>query len=184
MLEIKDEKVLKVVADPLRRRVLLHLSQPRSIREVASALGETQQKLNYHFRLLETHRLISSCGSRTVGRNIERLFKANGPFRIAPSLAVDAGYGVNLGVQTVLEESSRQYAAGYEAAGDGPYEPVFHLAVGRLGTAALARVKNLVDQLVAEATGSESRAGQWYGLTVVLHPIAGPVPAASSGDET
>lgn len=165
---------MRVVADPLRRRVLLHLSQPHSIREIAALLGESQQKLNYHFHLLERHGFIVEVGSRLVGRNHERIFKTSGPFRIAPSLAADAGYSVNLGVQTVLEESARRFAGGYQHANDGPYDPVFHLVAARLDSDAVARLKSFVEGLVSECQALDAPQGGWHGLTVVLHPIEAP----------
>jgi DNA-binding transcriptional ArsR family regulator len=110
---IKDEAVLKVVADPLRRRILLYLGQPRTIGEVAGLLAQRPQKLHYHFELLARHGLIQVTGHRTSGNHVERLYQVSArSFRVEPALATATGYGVNLGVQTVLEEASARYSQG------------------------------------------------------------------------
>ena len=50
---IDEPSVAAALLDPIRARVLSELSEPGSATTVATALGETRQKINYHLRALE-----------------------------------------------------------------------------------------------------------------------------------
>lgn len=72
---ISDLKALKLYTDPLRRKILLVLSeQPLSVHQIADRLNVPFTRLYYHIRLLEKHNLIRLVESRTVHGGVEEKF--------------------------------------------------------------------------------------------------------------
>lgn len=181
---IRDEAVLKVVADPLRRRILLYLGQPRTIGDVAGLLDQRPQKLHYHFELLAKHGLIHVAGHRTSGNHVERLYEvAARSFRVEPSLATAIGYGVNLAVQTVLEEATARYSQGRSALEQAGLTDRFSnyqvIVAARLTQKQVAEVQRELQKAVEQFQAAEDEEGSaWYALTLVMHP-AGPDPLSA-----
>lgn len=62
--------------DPIKTRLLAALSQPASAAALAGRVGLTRQKVNYHLRALENHKLIRPTGERQWGGLTERLMIA------------------------------------------------------------------------------------------------------------
>lgn len=62
--------------DPIKARLLAALSQPASAAALAGRVGLTRQKVNYHLRALENHKLIRPTGERQWGGLTERLMIA------------------------------------------------------------------------------------------------------------
>ena len=72
-VEVIDDPATAVVAlDPVRARLLAALGEPASAAELATRLGLTRQKINYHLRALETHGLVRLAGERRWGGLTER----------------------------------------------------------------------------------------------------------------
>ncbi len=63
--------------DPIRRRLLAELKAPASAAALASRLGLARQKVNYHLRALEEHKLVSVAEERRWGGLTERLLVAS-----------------------------------------------------------------------------------------------------------
>jgi DNA-binding transcriptional ArsR family regulator len=63
--------------DPIRSRLLAELTEPASAAILASRLGLARQKVNYHLRALEDHRLVAEAGVRQWGGLKERLLVAS-----------------------------------------------------------------------------------------------------------
>ncbi|PTM59638.1 winged helix-turn-helix domain-containing protein [Desmospora activa] len=61
---------------PLRGEILSRLMQPASAAEVARALGQPPQRINYHMKALEKVGLIRRAGTRQVKNLVEVLFQA------------------------------------------------------------------------------------------------------------
>jgi DNA-binding transcriptional ArsR family regulator len=75
-LTITDPEVLRVLADPLRLRLVQHnLGKPWTVKDAARALGISQTKLYYHVNLLETHGLIRVHSTRVVSGIIEKSYR-------------------------------------------------------------------------------------------------------------
>jgi DNA-binding transcriptional ArsR family regulator len=67
---------LKVVADPLRLRILeLLRGQPHTVKQLAAALRTPLKKLYYHVNLLEEHGLIRVLSTRVVSGIIEKQYQ-------------------------------------------------------------------------------------------------------------
>lgn len=82
---ITDLDTLKVVADPLRLQILETFgSQPRTVKQVAKALGLAPNKLYYHVNMLEEHGLLRVVETRIVSGIIEKIYQVR-----AYSITVD-----------------------------------------------------------------------------------------------
>ena len=89
---IEDPETIKVVADPLRLRLMLEtIDAPRTVKELAATLGVPQTRLYYHMKLLEKHGLIHVVGRRMVSGIEERSYRSpsNG-WTISKDLMADA----------------------------------------------------------------------------------------------
>jgi DNA-binding transcriptional ArsR family regulator len=114
---IEDPAAATVALDPVRGRLLSELSTPASAAELALRVGMPRQKINYHLRTLETHRLVRQAQERKWGGLTERLLVASAAsYVVSPSalgpIAVDscreadrhsASYLVALGARIVRE---------------------------------------------------------------------------------
>jgi DNA-binding transcriptional ArsR family regulator len=103
--------------DPIRSRLLAELSEPASAAALASRVGLTRQKVNYHLRALEDHQLVTEAGERRWGGLTERLLVATaasyvvspgalGPAAVDPGRANDrlsASYLIALAARVVRE---------------------------------------------------------------------------------
>ncbi len=75
---IRDMETLRVVADPMRSQIMELLVQvPQTVRQVAEKLGDSPNKLYYHFNLLEKHGLIEVSETRMVTNMMEKVYKAS-----------------------------------------------------------------------------------------------------------
>jgi DNA-binding transcriptional ArsR family regulator len=55
---IDDPAAAGVALDPVRSRILSELSESASAAALATRFGIARQKVNYHLRALEAHRLV------------------------------------------------------------------------------------------------------------------------------
>jgi DNA-binding transcriptional ArsR family regulator len=79
---------------PLRLEVLRLLAEPRSCPELAKALDESTQKLNYHVRVLEEAGLVERVGDRRVRGLVEGVYRARaGSYWLSPDLVGRIGGG-------------------------------------------------------------------------------------------
>jgi DNA-binding transcriptional ArsR family regulator len=79
MLEVEvidDPAAAMVALMPVRSRILAELSEPASAATLATRLGIARQKVNYHLRALEAHRLVKVSEKRQWGGLTERLLVA------------------------------------------------------------------------------------------------------------
>ena len=117
-VEVIAEPAAAVSAlDPIRSRLLAELTEPASAAILASRMGIARQKVNYHLRALEDHRLVTEAGERQWGGLTERLLVATatsyvvspaalGPVAADPGRANDrlsASYLIALSARAVRE---------------------------------------------------------------------------------
>jgi DNA-binding transcriptional ArsR family regulator len=62
--------------DPIKARLLAELATPASAASLAGRVGLTRQKVNYHLRALEDHKLVEPAEERKWGGLTERLMIA------------------------------------------------------------------------------------------------------------
>jgi DNA-binding transcriptional ArsR family regulator len=76
-LEVIDRpEAAALTLDPVKRRMLAALATPGSAASLASRVGLTRQKANYHLRILEKHRLVEPVEERQWGGLKERMMVA------------------------------------------------------------------------------------------------------------
>jgi len=73
---IDDLETLKVLSDPLRMQIIeLMGHQPRTVKQIATQLEMTPNKLYYHIKLLVDHGLIRVVGTRLVSGIVEKHYQ-------------------------------------------------------------------------------------------------------------
>ena len=83
---IDDPAAATVALEPVRSRLLSELAEPASAATLATRLGIARQKVNYHLRALESHRLVRVSKKRKWGGLTERLMVATAAsYIISPS---------------------------------------------------------------------------------------------------
>ena len=106
-----------VALEPVRSRLLSELAEPASAATLAERLGIGRQKVNYHLRALEAHRLVRVAEKRQWGGLTERLLVATaasyivspsalGPAAADPERGADrlsASYLITLAARIVRE---------------------------------------------------------------------------------
>src|SRR2546429_9247377 len=114
---IDDPAAAAVALEPVRSRLLSEWAEPASAATLAARLGIARQKVNYHLRTLEDHRLVRVAEKRKWGGLTERLLVATaasyvgspsalGPVAVDPNREVDrlsASYLIALGARVVRE---------------------------------------------------------------------------------
>lgn len=73
---ITDPAAAMAALDPIKVRLLAELSEPASAAALAVRVGLTRQKVNYHLRALEAHKLVEPTEQRYWGGLTERLMVA------------------------------------------------------------------------------------------------------------
>jgi DNA-binding transcriptional ArsR family regulator len=114
---IDDPAVATVALEPMRSRLLSELALPASAATLATRVGLTRQKVNYHLHALEAHGLVRLAQERKWGGLTERLLVASaasyvvspsamGRVAVDPNREVDrlsASYLIALGARVVRE---------------------------------------------------------------------------------
>jgi DNA-binding transcriptional ArsR family regulator len=74
---ISDLETLRVMADPLRRKILdAMVERVCTVKQIAADLNLPPTKLYYHFKQLEEHGLIRVVDTRLVSGIVEKLYQA------------------------------------------------------------------------------------------------------------
>jgi DNA-binding transcriptional ArsR family regulator len=90
-VDVIDEPLAAVVAlDPIRARMLAALATPQSATTLATQVGLTRQKVNYHLRLLERHGLVTPVEQRRWGGLTERFVVATAASYVVSPAAMGA----------------------------------------------------------------------------------------------
>jgi DNA-binding transcriptional ArsR family regulator len=187
-VEVIDDPAAAMVAlDPVRSRLLAELAGPASAATLATRLGISRQKVNYHLRALEAHRLVRVAETRRWGGLTERLLVASaasyvispgamGPVATDPDRAVgrlSASYLISLAARIVREVSDLLRRAG-EA---GQRLPTLSLDTEiRFRSAAdrAAFSNELVDavtMLVSRYHDESAPGGRSHRLVLVAYPL-------------
>jgi DNA-binding transcriptional ArsR family regulator len=114
---IEDPAAAAAALDPIKSRLLSELSEPGSAASLAARVGMARQKVNYHLRGLEAHKLVRVAEDRRWGGLTEHLYVATatsyvvsptalGPVAANPARATDrlsASYLIALAARVVHE---------------------------------------------------------------------------------
>lgn len=90
---IEDRAAAAVALDPIRARLLAELAEPASATALATRVGLTRQKVNYHLHALEEHGLIELAEVRQWGGITERVVRATAASYVVSPSAVSATGG-------------------------------------------------------------------------------------------
>jgi len=106
---IDDPETLRLIADPLRLRMLELLRQePRTVTELAEILEVNRTKLYYHVKLLEAHDLIAVDETRIVSGITEKRYRVTAyRFSVDKSMLGASGSGdapLDVYLSMVLDE--------------------------------------------------------------------------------
>ena len=184
---IHDPAAATVALEPVRSRLLAELSEPASAAALAGRMGMARQKINYHLRALESHKLVQVAEKRKWGGLTERLLVATaasyvvspgamGPVATDPARAADrlsASYLIALAARVVREVSdlvTRAKKAGKRLPTlSVDAEVRFRSAEERAEFSnALA---NTVKNLVARYHDESAPGGRRHRLVIVAHPL-------------
>lgn len=72
---VEDTRRAQVLLQDVRLELLEHLAEPASAAALARRLGLPRQRLNYHLRELEAHRLIELVEEKKKGTVTERIYR-------------------------------------------------------------------------------------------------------------
>jgi len=73
---IENPHAAAVALDPIRSRLLSELAEPASAATLATRVGLTRQKVNYHLNALQAHGLVKPASQKKWGGLTERLLVA------------------------------------------------------------------------------------------------------------
>jgi len=187
-LEVIDDPAAATVAlEPMRSRLLSELTEPASAAALATRIGLTRQKVNYHLHALEEHGLVRLAEERIWGGLKERLLVATassyvvspsalGPVAADPKREMDrlsASYLIALGARVVREVSDLSRRARETG------KRLATLAVDtevrfRSATDRAAFSKELTDaiaKLVSKYHDEASPGGRAHRLVLMAHPL-------------
>ena len=196
-LEVIDDPAAATVAlDPVRGQLLAELGEPASAAALAARLGIARQKVNYHLRALEAHRLVTVAGERRWGGLTERLLVASagsyvvspdalGPVAAGPGERVDrlsASYLVALAARAIREVGTLLRRA-REVGKRLPTLSIdsdirFRSAAER--AAFSAELAQAVAGLAARYHDETAQEGRSHRLVIMVHPVLDPLPKADN----
>ena len=87
---IEDSAAAGASLDPIRARLLAELAEPGSASTLATRVGLTRQKANYHLRALERHGLVELVEERRKGNCTERVLQATAASYVISPTALSA----------------------------------------------------------------------------------------------
>jgi DNA-binding transcriptional ArsR family regulator len=87
---IEDARTAALALDPVKGRILAALSTAGSAASLASQVGLSRQKVNYHLRALEKHNLVEPVEERQWGGLRERLMVATAASYVVSPAALGA----------------------------------------------------------------------------------------------
>ena len=181
---IESPQAAAAALDPVRARLLSELSLPASASGLASRVGLTRQKINYHLKALEAHGLVTLAEERHHGGITERLLQASAasyvvsPAAVSPTAASpernadqrSAAYLVALAGRVVREVGT--LAAEANAAGDRVPTMTIDTTIGFASAddrAAFAH--DLAEAVLELAARYHHDDGRPHRLVVAAHPL-------------
>jgi DNA-binding transcriptional ArsR family regulator len=109
---LDDAAAVEVALDPIRASILRALTVPASAATIATAVGLTRQKVNYHLKALEAHGLVELAEERTWGGITERLLRRTARHLV---VAPDVLQGAPLEPGEVADQLSGAYLVAVNA---------------------------------------------------------------------
>jgi DNA-binding transcriptional ArsR family regulator len=185
VMEFEDIEALELLNSPIRVRILRHLLEPATVKDVAENLGVPATRLYYHVNLLESAGIIATVETRKVGAMLQKVYQTTARnFRPSPRLPQSGRDPVELAriaVGVVLDgarvDAEEALAAHFEHVRDDSLDEV-HGAFGRTITffteeEAEEFAEKLGRFIEEEFDKDDTTEGEEYGLTFAFFPLAG-----------
>jgi len=184
---INDPAAATVALEPIQSCLLSQMATPASAAALATRVGLTRQKVNYHLHALEKHGLVQLAQERMWGGLTERLLVATaasyvvspsalGPVAVDPNREIDrlsASYLIALDARVVREVGDlirRATEAGKRLATLAVDTEVrFRSATDR--AAFTNELTEAITKLVAKYHDESAPGGRAHRLVVVAHPL-------------
>jgi DNA-binding transcriptional ArsR family regulator len=187
---LANAAAVEMALDPIRASILDALAEPASAATVATAVGLTRQKVNYHLKALEAHGLVELAEERMWGGITERLVRRSARHLVvAPdvlhSVAIDpnevadqlsAAYLIAVNARTVSEVGAIAGAADGVRVPTLTVDAVIGFASAEDRAAFAAELQSAVAALVARYHHDEGRP---HRLTVSSYPRPLPIEEPS-----
>lgn len=190
VFRIDDIDALRVVADPLRLRILDELRRdPRTVKQLHERLPEVAlSRLYYHVGLLERHRLIRVTQTRLVSGILEKHYQATAyklsvdhALFAAPLTADPPATGLDVFLSAVLDDTRRDihrsvHEGLIHVTDAAPLERQLYLGRcwARLAPQQVrefrARLDALVREFGAQHQAEEGDGRTWYEWLIGLYP--------------
>jgi DNA-binding transcriptional ArsR family regulator len=172
----------------LRSQILeLLIQEPQTVKQVADKLGDTPNKLYYHFSLLEKHNLIEVAETRLVANMLEKIYRAAARhIDVDPALvsftSEDGRAAMRAFVTPVIDATRADLVRSLQARqnqleGGGQHQPrplyiareVSHIPDARIEEFS-ERLQALVKEFVDCGEGAPTAEAPSYALTVAFYP--------------
>jgi DNA-binding transcriptional ArsR family regulator len=190
---INDPTSAALTLDPVKRRILAELATPGSAASLAGRVGLTRQKVNYHLRALEEHKLVQPVEERQWGGLKERLMIATaasyaispaalGPIGADPSRSSDrmsASYLIAVAARIVHEVGDlwRRARASDKRLATLTIDTVIRFKSPADRAAFTAELASAVTDLAARYHDETAPGGRPHRLVVAAYPA--PLPTKS-----
>jgi DNA-binding transcriptional ArsR family regulator len=187
VMVIEEPGAAAAALDPVRARLLAELREPASAATLATKVGLTRQKVNYHLRQLEAHGLVEVASTRPWGGLTERLMVATatgyvvsssalGDAAADPDLTLDrlsVAYVVALAGRVVRElggmaRNAAQQGTTLPAMG---IDTAIRFASPADRAAFADDLTAAVAHLAATYHDPDAADGRWQRLVVAVHPV-------------
>ena len=185
---IADPASAAAALDPVRARLLAELREPASAAALASRLGVSRQRINYHLRLLEKHGLVEVAGTRAWGGLTERQLVATAAGYVVSPEALGAAASIprratadRMSAAYVVALAARVIAEVGGMARNAVRKQKRLLVFGldteiRFGSpadrAAFAdELTATVNRLAAKYHDERTPDGRWQRLMIAIHPV-------------
>ena len=188
--EIEDVRVLEVLNNPVRLRILRHLSEPSTVRELAERLEVPVTRLYYHLNLLEDVGVIEVVETRKSGAMLQRVYRTVAtdfaPVAGLLDRATDKDRVVRAAVGMVLDGARLDATAGLLDRFGPTHDPhgddanALGRAVVPMTRAAAVTIAERIAELVEEMKLLEDEDAEEYAFSFVFFPMVGPVRGAHS----
>jgi DNA-binding transcriptional ArsR family regulator len=189
---IDTVETLKIVADPLRLRILAALRRsPATAKELARQLDTALKGLYYHLGLLEEHGLIRVRSTRVVSGIIEKQYEATA-YRISVDRALfnpepDEATGIEVFLSFVLDHARAEILKSIGAGLIAPHAPSPDDGDGGLNLGRLwmrltkaqraelgRRMKALELEYAAQQAAPDDPDAKYYEFLIGIYPVIEP----------